>query len=84
MTRRKALSQRQLEVLASYLTVGETYFFREKRSLEVLEKDIVPELIQTCKGGAIRIWSAGCATGVAGGWIAGLMIRQPHGRAMST
>lgn len=58
-----ALSQRQLEVLASYLTVGETYFFREKRSLEVLEKDIVPELIQTRKGGAIRIWSAGCATG---------------------
>ncbi len=58
-----ALSQRHLEVLASYLTVGETYFFREKRSLEVLEKDIVPELIQTRKDGAIRIWSAGCATG---------------------
>ncbi len=58
-----ALSQRQLEVLASYLTVGETYFFREKRSLEVLERDIVPELIQTRKDGAIRIWSAGCATG---------------------
>ncbi|MFZ1010141.1 MAG: CheR family methyltransferase [Candidatus Sulfotelmatobacter sp.] len=58
-----ALSQRQLEVLASYLTVGETYFFREKRSLEVLERDIVPELIQTRKDRAIRIWSAGCATG---------------------
>ena len=75
-----ALSQRQLEVLASYLTVGETYFFREKRSLEVLEKDIVPELIQTRKGGAIRIWSAGCATGeepysiaiLLSKWMAGL------------
>jgi chemotaxis protein methyltransferase CheR len=60
-----SLTQRQLEVLASRLTVGETYFFREKRSLEVLERDIVPELIRTRAGldRAIRIWSAGCATG---------------------
>lgn len=60
-----ALTQRQLEALASHLTVGETYFFREKRSLEVLETDIVPELIRTRAGldRAIRIWSAGCATG---------------------
>jgi chemotaxis protein methyltransferase CheR len=60
---RPTLTQRQLEVLANYLTVGETYFFREKRSLEVLEKDIVPELMRTRTGRAIRVWSAGCATG---------------------
>ncbi len=60
-----ALIQRQLEGLASRLTVGETYFFREKRSLEVLERDIVPELIRAraSPGSAIRIWCAGCATG---------------------
>lgn len=57
------LTQRQMEVLASYLTVGETYFFREKRSLEVFEKDMVPELNRTRTDKAIRIWSAGCATG---------------------
>jgi chemotaxis protein methyltransferase CheR len=59
------LTQRQMEVLARCLTVGETYFFREKRSLEVLERDIVPEFIRACAGlgRAIRIWSAGCATG---------------------
>jgi len=57
------LTQRHLEVLASYLTVSETYFFREKRSLEVFEKDIVPELIRTRSGKVIRVWSAGCATG---------------------
>jgi chemotaxis protein methyltransferase CheR len=59
------LTQRQLEVLASRLTVGETYFFRETRSLEILERDIVPELIRARAGAgkAIRIWSAGCATG---------------------
>ena len=60
-----ALTQKHLEVLASRLTVGETYFFREKRSLEVLERDIVPELIRARAGlgRAIWIWSAGCATG---------------------
>lgn len=60
-----ALTQRHLEALASRLTVGETYFFREKRSLEVFEIDIAPELIRTRAGldRAIRIWSAGCATG---------------------
>jgi chemotaxis protein methyltransferase CheR len=59
------LTPRQLEVVACHLTVGETYFFREKRSLEVFERDIVPELIRERAGSgrAIRIWSAGCATG---------------------
>jgi chemotaxis protein methyltransferase CheR len=36
-----ALTQNELETLASYLTVGETYFFREKSSLEVFEQQIV-------------------------------------------
>ena len=58
-----ALPHKQLELLASYLTVGETYFFRERRGLEVFEKDIVPELIRTRSDRTIRIWSAGCATG---------------------
>lgn len=58
-------SQGQMEALASHLTVGETYFFRENRSLEVLDKHILPELIGARRGlgNAIRIWSAGCATG---------------------
>ena len=60
-----ALPHSQLQVLASYLTVGETYFFREKRSLDILEQHIVPELIaaHASPGRPIRIWSAGCATG---------------------
>lgn len=57
------LRQSQMELLVSHLTVGETYFFREKRGLEVLEKHIVPELIRTRPGEAVKIWSAGCATG---------------------
>jgi chemotaxis protein methyltransferase CheR len=34
------LPHSQLQLLASHLTVGETYFFREKRSLEILEQHI--------------------------------------------
>jgi len=55
----------QLETLVSHLTVGETYFFRERRSLDALEQRIVPELIRLRRdrGRELKIWSAGCATG---------------------
>ncbi|ABC76568.1 CheR family methyltransferase [Syntrophus aciditrophicus] len=58
------LTQRQIETLASHLTVGETYFFRETASLEALEKYILPELIESRRSTrSLRVWSAGCATG---------------------
>jgi chemotaxis protein methyltransferase CheR len=59
------LSKEQIEVLASYLTVGETYFFREKKSFEMLEKHLLPDLIRSRQGNekSLRIWSAGCCTG---------------------
>ena len=59
------LTKRQIETLASHLTVGETYFFREKRSFDVLEERIVPELMRLRNGTErhLRIWSAGCCTG---------------------
>jgi chemotaxis protein methyltransferase CheR len=59
------LTRKQIEVLASHLTVGETYFFREPKSLAVLTNHILPELIreQRQKGRRLRIWSAGCASG---------------------
>jgi chemotaxis protein methyltransferase CheR len=60
-----ASTQSELETLSSHLTIGETYFFREKNSLEAFEQKIVPELIRTRRGfgGQLRIWSAGCASG---------------------
>lgn len=59
------LEREQIEVLASCLTVGETYFFREKRAFEVLEQQIFPELIAARRGRdqRLRLWSAGCCTG---------------------
>lgn len=60
-----ALTRRQIEILACHLTVGETYFFREKRSFDALEERILPELMRTCAHAnrQLRIWSAGCCTG---------------------
>lgn len=60
-----ALERNQIEVLASHLTVGETYFFREKSSLDILGEHIVPELLRLRRDGErrLRIWSAGCCTG---------------------
>src|SRR5712691_1715329 len=59
------LSRDQIRVLASHLTVGETYFFREKSSLGVLANEVLPELIRARRGGQqlLRLWSAGCCTG---------------------
>lgn len=58
-------TQSQIEILAVHLTVGETYFFREKRGFDLLEEHILPELIGSRRGVQkhLRIWSAGCATG---------------------
>jgi len=59
------LTRTQIEGLASHLTVGETYFFREKRSLDILEQQILPELLRARAQTEthLRIWSAGCCTG---------------------
>lgn len=59
------LTRPQIEGLASHLTVGETYFCREKRSLDILEQQILPELLRarTQSEKHLRIWSAGCCSG---------------------
>ncbi|PTR14778.1 CheR-type MCP methyltransferase [Nitrosospira sp. Nsp2] len=60
-----SLTRQQLEILAGHLTVGETYFFRETGSFDVLEECILPELMRARarSGRQLRIWSAGCCTG---------------------
>ena len=52
--------------LAGHLTVGETYFFRDRACFEVLEQEVLPALIASRRSEEtlrLRIWSAGCATG---------------------
>jgi chemotaxis protein methyltransferase CheR len=59
------LKKNQIEILACNLTVGETYFFRDRRIFQILEEQIIPEVISLCRTSerCLRIWSAGCATG---------------------
>jgi len=61
----RQLTSSQIELLASHLTVGETYFFRDPDSFGVLEREILPTLAaerrDTHQG--LRLWSAGCCTG---------------------
>ncbi|MBI4832814.1 MAG: tetratricopeptide repeat protein [Candidatus Lindowbacteria bacterium] len=54
-----------IEILAGHLTVGETYFFREKKTFDILETHVLPELITSRRRTEkrMRIWSAGCSTG---------------------
>ena len=55
-----------LEYLVAGITVGETYFFRDKCQMKLLENVILPRLIQDKREKndlTLTIWSAGCATG---------------------
>jgi chemotaxis protein methyltransferase CheR len=58
-------TQNQIEILASHLTVGETYFFRERSAFEILEQSLLPVLIAARRKTEkrLRFWSAGCSTG---------------------
>ncbi len=51
--------------LAEYLTVGETYFFREKTALDYLENEYLPYLVNTKNKDSkrLKIWCAGCSSG---------------------
>ncbi|MHB8580262.1 MAG: CheR family methyltransferase [Ignavibacteriaceae bacterium] len=58
------LTGEYVEILTSYLTNNETYFWREPDTFHALEQNILPELIIAGqKEKRIRIWSAGCSTG---------------------
>lgn len=58
------LDRSQLQTLAARLTIGETYFFRDKKIFDALAQQILPPLIQqrACER-RLRFWSAACCTG---------------------
>ncbi len=58
---RSAPREHELGFLASYLTIGETYFFRDPLSYNLLTSQVLPPLM--ARDGPIKIWSAGCASG---------------------
>ncbi len=63
---REEIQEREMELLASHLTVSETYFFREKLALKLLLEKIIPAHLAAHSGATprpLRIWSAGCSSG---------------------
>ena len=60
-----SLTEREVKTLASNLTVGETYFFREMKTLEAFRDHVVRGLIehQSERKRRLRVWSAGCSSG---------------------
>jgi chemotaxis protein methyltransferase CheR len=59
------LSKDQIKILASHLTISETYFWREPQVFNALKDFILPELIKSKNNNekTIRILSVGCSTG---------------------
>ncbi|MGA8830805.1 MAG: CheR family methyltransferase [Desulfomonilaceae bacterium] len=56
---------KKLDILVGLLTVGETFFFRDQKALEAIDRVIVPYIVGTKPelNKTVRIWSAGCSTG---------------------
>ncbi|MBW4681546.1 MAG: tetratricopeptide repeat protein [Microcoleus vaginatus WJT46-NPBG5] len=63
-TRDAAHSEYEWKELTLLLTIGESYFFRDRGQFNLLKNYILPELIERQKPmRSLRIWSAGCSTG---------------------
>lgn len=62
---KEKLTPAEYHVLTKNLTIGETYFFREKAAFSLLTEKILKPIAQSGSGKpkSLRIWSAGCSTG---------------------
>ncbi|MCK5192786.1 MAG: hypothetical protein KAQ71_03185, partial [Desulfobulbaceae bacterium] len=59
------LTKKQLTTLIIHLTIGETFFFRDKNLFQVIKDQILARWVQLRQGvnNSLRFWSAGCCTG---------------------
>ena len=59
------LTKKQLDTLIIHLTIGETFFFRDKNLFQVIKDQILARWVQLRQGNnnSLRFWSAGCCTG---------------------
>jgi chemotaxis protein methyltransferase CheR len=56
----------EIRELLDLITIGETYFFRNKPQFDVLMRFVLPEIMQRkldSRDKRIRVWSAGCSGG---------------------
>lgn len=57
--------QKREDLLTCYLTIGETFFFRDQDVWNLLRQTIIPERMAAKKGKAreLTLWSAACSSG---------------------
>ncbi len=56
----------ELKDLVNAITINETFFFRNLPKFDLLEKELIPEIVERRAGEgkkSVRIWSAACSTG---------------------
>src|SRR5688572_21041329 len=56
-----AARKEMFDSLVTALTVGETYFMREREQLQFIGRSVIPELLRDNKGKPLTAWSAACA-----------------------
>jgi len=62
----EAVTSPAIDYISSNITIGETYFFRDKRQMKLLEEYVLPSIIKEKRADnnpVIRLWSAGCSSG---------------------
>jgi two-component system CheB/CheR fusion protein len=54
---------KEIEILANDFLIGVTSFFRDPEAFKIIEKTVIPDIIDKNKSDVLKIWVAGCATG---------------------
>jgi two-component system CheB/CheR fusion protein len=53
----------EIEHLANDFLIGVTSFFRDIDAYTIIQKTVIPDLVNEAKNNVLKIWVAGCATG---------------------
>ncbi len=52
-----------VDAVTEAMTTNESFFFRDMRPFETLEKEVLPRLAESRPERRLRVWSAACSTG---------------------
>ncbi len=69
----------EVERIVARLTVGETYFFRDRSQFQAIVEVVFPDLIARIGGRKPKVWSAGCSIGAEPYSLACLAWSHPGG-----
>jgi chemotaxis protein methyltransferase CheR len=68
---------RELDALIAEMTIGETYFFRDRPQFDAIRDVVIPEILDRKQSSKrLRIWSAGCSNGAEPYSLAILLARD--------